>query len=280
MSHSHAKRKRRNYTWCAVLFALVGTACMLFGIIRLLWPEITEPADLPDHSQPYSAPASEPGKNTSIGSTERGETTRGDSAAVTMNVPVLLQDNLPTGCEATAAAMMLQAFGYAVSNEDVARALPLTQQETVGDRRYAAHPEKAFLGNPFTASGFGIFSPAVAQTMQTLINERGGRHRVVDLKGASEEKILSYIQEGTPVCIWSTMDGREVVNQYSWYIKDGDTYTDQMFVWPGNEHCLVLIAYDKATVTVNDPQQGVIQYERSDFFRHYREIGRYALTME
>ena len=62
MSHSHAKRKRRNYTWCAVLFALVGTACMLFGIIRLLWPEITEPADLPDHSQPYSAPASEPGK--------------------------------------------------------------------------------------------------------------------------------------------------------------------------------------------------------------------------
>lgn len=43
MSHSHAKRKRRNYTWCAVLFALVGTACMLFGIIRLLWPEITEP---------------------------------------------------------------------------------------------------------------------------------------------------------------------------------------------------------------------------------------------
>lgn len=176
--------------------------------------------------------------------------------------------------------MMLQAFGYAVSNEDVARALPLTQQETVGDRRYAAHPEKAFLGNPFTASGFGIFSPAVAQTMQTLINERGGRHRVVDLKGASEEKILSYIQEGTPVCIWSTMDGREVVNQYSWYIKDGDTYTDQLFVWPGNEHCLVLIAYDKATVTVNDPQQGVIQYERSDFFRHYREIGRYALTME
>ena len=76
------------------------------------------------------------------------------------------------------------------------------------------------------------------------------------------------------------MDGREVVNQYSWYIKDGDTYTDQLFVWPGNEHCLVLIAYDKATVTVNDPQQGVIQYERSDFFRHYREIGRYALTME
>lgn len=75
------------------------------------------------------------------------------------------------------------------------------------------------------------------------------------------------------------MRGADVVNQYSWYIKEGDTYTDQLFVWPGNEHCLVLTGYDEDTVTVNDPQSGETQYDRADFFRHYREIGRYALVI-
>lgn len=61
------------------------------------------------------------------------------------------------------------------------------------------------------------------------------------------------------------MRGADVVNQYSWYIKEGDTYTDQLFVWPGNEHCLVLTGYDEDTVTVNDPQSGETQYDQGGF---------------
>lgn len=281
-SRSSSKRKRNSAAWCVLLVALVGTACLLYGIIALMWPELTEPADLTDKSQPYvSSAVSEVSKvpPSSGGASSTEESSFRGFVSVSMKVPVILQDGLPTGCEATAAAMLLQAYGYDVTKEEMARAYPLTQQETVNGRRYAAHPEKAFLGDPFTQSGFGIFSPAMVSIMQEAVDSRGGGHRVVDLKGSSEEEILAYIRSGTPVCIWSTMRGADVVNQYSWYIKEGDTYTDQLFVWPGNEHCLVLTGYDEDTVTVNDPQSGETQYDRADFFRHYREIGRYALVI-
>ena len=283
MSRSSSKRKRNSAAWCVALVALVGTACVLYGIIALMWPEATRPTEGDGQSQMDSSSSASVGSESSGGESavesQYEESSYSGAADVAMEVPVILQDGVPTGCEATAAAMLLQAYGYNVTKEELARAYPLTQQETVDGRRYAAHPEKAFLGDPFTQSGFGIFSPAIAAIMQEFIDKQCGGHKVVDIKGASEEDILAYIRSGVPVCIWSTMDGRDVVNQYSWYIKDGDTYTDQLFVWPGNEHCLVLTGYDEDTVTVNDPQKGGTQYDREDFFRHYREIGRYALVI-
>lgn len=304
MSRSSSKRRRRNTVWCMILLALVGTACLLYGIITLMRPEVSDVGGTsnPSHSVslPVSShlpPATSQWSSALSPSSEFHAASKGESHPASrspesfpassgsefinayIDVPVLLQDGLPTGCEATAAAMLLQAYGYPVTKEEIALAYPLTQQEMVNGRRYAAHPEEAFLGDPFTITGFGIFSPALTTIMQKAIDSHGGGALVKDLKGASEEEILDYIRSGTPVCIWSTMEGRDVVNQYSWYIKDGDVYTNQMYVWPGNEHCLVLTQYNKDQVVVNDPQIGVTQYDRADFFRHYREMGRYALVI-
>lgn len=111
-----------------------------------------------------------------------------------MKVPVILQDGLPTGCEATAAAMLLQAYGYDITKEEMARAYPLTQQETVNGRRYAAHPEKAFLGRSLHPVRLRHLLPGDGLHHAGGRGQRGGGHRVVDLKGSSEEEILAYIR--------------------------------------------------------------------------------------
>lgn len=65
-----------------------------------------------------------------------------------------------------------------------------------------------------------------------------------------------------------------------WYIKRGGVYTDEYFPWPGNEHCMVLLGYDESTVTVCDPLRGRVSYNREHFFRLFRELGGYALSLE
>ena len=122
-SRSSSKRKRNSAAWCVLLVALVGTACLLYGIIALMWPELTEPADLTDKSQPYvSSAVSEVSKvpPSSGGASSTEESSFRGFVSVSMKVPVILQDGLPTGCEATAAAMLLQAYGYDITKEEMA----------------------------------------------------------------------------------------------------------------------------------------------------------------
>ena len=194
-----------------------------------------------------------------------------------VEIPMIMQNpELPTGCEATAVAMLLQGYGYNVTKEEVARAIPTCKMETFNGKRYTSHPEEAFYGNPFSKSGYGIFSPAMVKVAQSFATN----HTVIDLKGSSEAEIIALIDKNIPVCIWSTSGGVDVVRRNSWYIKNGDIYTDELFWWPVNQHCLVLTGYDETTVTVNDPQKGIWKYNREDFFKHYDDIGRYALYIQ
>ncbi len=202
-------------------------------------------------------------------------------AVPTSELPVLYQNpELPAGCEATAVAMLLQAYGYTVSKEAVADALPKSTFEVKDGRTYAAHPNEAYVGTPYSSSGFGVLAKAAAETAQKLIDAAGGTHKAVAITGASEEALLAYLDDGIPVCVWATMWMSPLVYSGEWYLKDGDNYTDELYVWPGGEHCLVLVAYNESTVTVHDPLGGVVTYNREIFFQRYQEVGQYALILE
>jgi uncharacterized protein YvpB len=195
-------------------------------------------------------------------------------------IPVILQNpELPVGCEATAGAMLLYAYGYDIDKETFADALPKSDFETLNGCNYAAHPSNAFIGDPYTY-GYGAFAEVVADTMQHFIDHAGGRHRANDISGASEKSILAYIDSGIPVCIWSTIEMRPVVQKNGWYLKQGEAYTNEYFSWPGNEHCMILVGYDEKTVTVYDPLAGVTSYARKTFFQRYKEVGRFAIVLE
>ena len=196
-------------------------------------------------------------------------------------VPVFLQKpELPTGCEATAAAMLLTAYGYDVDKETFAQAMPKSSFVIYGGRTYSAHPNDAYIGNPSSSYGYGAFARVTAQTMQDLIDSANGNHCAVDITGSSEKEILNYIDHGSPVCIWSTVDLLPVGESGSWYIKKGSIYTDEYFQWPRNEHCMVLVSYDEETVTVHDPLKGICSYSRDTFFQRYMDVGQYAVVLK
>ena len=90
-------------------------------------------------------------------------------------VPVLLQKpELPAGCEATAAAMLLGAYGYAVSKEEMARAIPRAPFEKRDGRVYGPDPRDMYAGDPFSAEGYGVYADPVAAAMQREIDRLGG----------------------------------------------------------------------------------------------------------
>ena len=197
------------------------------------------------------------------------------------SVPMIYQyPQLPTGCEATAAAMLLQAYGYDADKEAVADALPKGYFEQYNGKEYAPHPDCAFIGDPYSDEGYGALSGAVAEAMQSLIDSRSGSHYAVCLDNADETQILSLIDSGIPLCIWATIDMLELVDTGGWYIKDGEIYTDEYYQWPGNEHCMVLVSYDEYYVTVHDPLAGIQEYDRELFFYRYEQLGRHAIALK
>ncbi|MGN0558669.1 MAG: C39 family peptidase [Acutalibacteraceae bacterium] len=197
------------------------------------------------------------------------------------SVPMIYQyPQLPTGCEATAAAMLLQAYGYDADKEAVADALPKADFEQYNGEEYAPHPDCAFIGDPYSDEGYGALSGATAEAMQSIIDSRSGSHYAVCLDNADETQILSLIDKGIPICIWATIRMLELVDTGGWYIKDGETYTDEYYQWPGNEHCMVLVSYDEYYVTVHDPLTGVQEYDRELFFYRYEQLGRHAIALK
>lgn len=292
--HSPKHKKRRTKKSGRVLGRSLGLILVIVSVCGgfvWLWRQLdTRPTQVPVASAATGSSRSHTGTATSVtygtvdnihspGSAWPYRDT--DGSKPVRDIPVTLQNpELPAGCEATAAAMLLYAYGYEVDKLAFAHALPTSHFEVYQDRTYAAHPDEAYIGDPFTASGIGAFARVTAQTMQTLIDAVQGPHRAVDLTGAQEDALLAYIDRGIPVCIWSTIGMLGLVDVGGWYIKRGDTYTDEYFRWPGNEHCMVLTAYDDQTVTVHDPLRGRRTYNRRVFFQRYVEVGRYAVVLE
>lgn len=193
---------------------------------------------------------------------------------------ILQNPELPTGCEATAGTMLLRAYGLKTDKMEVARGMKKCEISVVDGVVYAGHPDEVFIGNPETKNSYGAFPNVLAEIMQKIIDEQGGGYRAEPMYGKSEEEILQFIDNGIPVCIWSSIGNSEIEYRRGWYlIRDGE-YTDEYFEWPSNEHALVLTGYDNDKVFVCDPQKGEYSYPRKSFFRHYEQVGCYSLVME
>lgn len=256
-----AQKRKRNYI--NILLAAAAATAGIVGISHLCReePPLAEAGKAAPYSQqiPVAYRASVPDRE----------------------IPVVLQEpELPAGCEAAAAVMLLQAYGYEAGKVEFAQSMPQSTLEIKNGRTYAPHPNQAYIGNPFSSSGFGALSKVTAETMQKLIGKENGRHVAVDIAGSSEEEILNLINKGVPVCIWSTMSMLPLVDVGGWFLKNGDEYTEQYYIWPGNEHCMLLTAYSETSVTVHDPRKGRIEYERQLFFERYREVGCYAVILK
>lgn len=158
---------------------------------------------------------------------------------------------LPTGCEATAASTLLRMNGKYVTKQEVADAMPKSESDFV----------YAFLGDPYSYSGWACSAPCVTNTINGFCE--------------FEEKIAAVEMTGTPLAelplpaaVWVSIDLVDpeepvrVVDGYGLY---------------RNSHCMVVREVSDTGVSVIDPLGGDPVYDRATFESVYDAMGRQAV---
>lgn len=178
---------------------------------------------------------------------------------------------LPSGCEATAVAMVLQWAGANASKVDVANALqrePMLWSENGTTR--GGNPHRGFVGNPFKKESFGVFAKPMVEIVDSYLPGHG-----VDLTGKTFADLLAVVDSGRPVAAWVTNKLEEPKINATWYTTDG-----RRIVWQTPEHVMVIIGYTDSEIIVNDGADGTIRYyNRARFISIWEKMGRHALTV-
>lgn len=192
-------------------------------------------------------------------------------------VPLYYQyPDLPTGCEATSLAMLL-SWGlndpiskYAVA--DKLRKGPKVHE--IDGELKGTHPNKAFVGDPYTDSddgSFGVFEGPILETLEEFMPGYG-----VDLTGQPFEEILNIVRSGKPVMAWTTLEQRQTYYGKTWTDDDGDVID-----WYQNEHAVVLTGVYGDGVIAHDPHTGKAEYyDRELFERNWASLGKRAVTLK
>ena len=169
-----------------------------------------------------------------------------------IDVPFIAQTkDYPTGCEAVSAVMALHYFGIELSAEDFIDNyldLGIAPYESDGVF-YGDSPWNCFLGSPYEESGWGCYSPVIRRALDAVLNG-SGYEAEQSLNKTMQALCSEYIDNGTPVIIWATMEMREAAYTSSWVTPEGEEVT-----WIAPEHCLLLVGYDDTYFYFNDPRQ-------------------------
>lgn len=185
---------------------------------------------------------------------------------------------LPTGCEITSMTMLSHFHGADYNKMEMASFLPKGQKPQLRNGVYVgADPRVVFVGNPEDATSFGVYHQPVMQVLENLFP-----FRVKNLTGSSVKELLSYVEEGLPVLVWTTFptrDGKLVLTRDTrfWQLDDGST-----FEWIRNEHAMVLIGFTSGYkhVILNDPYTGKQQqYPLEMFEKSYEILGKQAIVV-
>lgn len=190
-----------------------------------------------------------------------------------INIPDLCQyPNLPTGCESTAAASVLQFLGEDITPEAFASDWLLCSEDfyTYNGIDYGPDPNEVFAGDPFSEYAYGCFAYPIADAINR--NSRSCAAEVI--KGSNLESLCAqYIDNGSPLLIWATINMKPSYSGKSWVTPDGTPFT-----WIACEHCLVLVGYNDIFYYFSDPQTGsTVAYEKDLAEQRYEELGLQAV---
>lgn len=185
---------------------------------------------------------------------------------------------MPSGCEITSAAIVLNYLGCEVGKTELAGAFP------IGGKPHRSHgvmvgpdPWKVFAGSPY-GSGYGCFAPVVTAGVNRYLSQKGFEKRAVNLSGTKAETLLSQIDAGNPVIVWATISMKEPYAGDAWFLEGTGAY----YRWPAQEHCLVLIGYSGSDAVFSDPldRQGTVRYDFMLFEKRYRQLLCQAVVIQ
>lgn len=207
-----------------------------------------------------------------------GEAELGPDSVILSGCAYLDQKELgfPTGCELVTAAMALQTEGVDISAEEFLGYVPREELYQENGTTYGPAPWEAFVGNPFSSSGFGCFAPVIKKAAEGVILDRGAALQVKDMTGSTLEELKEEIDRGSPVILWASMGMEEITYKNSWHLEGRKT----PFFWPGGEHCLLMVGYERGYLFFNDPMAGeLVAYRETEVEAVYEELGSQALVI-
>ncbi|MFC5446957.1 C39 family peptidase [Paenibacillus aestuarii] len=178
---------------------------------------------------------------------------------------------LPNGCEAVAATMLLNWAGVDVSKEEIANGLPKGPLPSIQEDGSweGANPQDVFVGDPFDV-GYGIYHKPVAELLERYLPGR-----IIDLTGSPLDKLLDTVKSGRPVLVWATehMDPPELKDE--WVDPVGN-----LVDWYDPEHALLLTGWDDDNAYLNDPMTGGQEaYNLWSFKTVWEAMGSQAITV-
>lgn len=202
-----------------------------------------------------------------------------DSPATKLiDVPYINQKlKYPTGCESVSAVMALKFAGYNITPEDfIDNYLPQSPTPYIDDsgKLFGYNPYKVFIGSPYSAEGWGCYYPVIGRCMSRIIDR--SNHKIVHIRNAPMSKLISYIDNDTPVIIWATQGMSKPERSQSWILAD----SNRKFTWVSPNHCLLLVGYDNTGYYFNDPlTHKNCRYPAGIVEKRYTAMGRQALII-
>ncbi len=194
-----------------------------------------------------------------------------DEKVILSNVPFIQQlPELDRGCEVTSLAMMLQYAGITVDKMKLANEIKKVDFMKDGVR---GNPNEGFVGNiyTFSESGYGVYHGPLFQLAKKYLP-----NKAVDLTGKSIEELYKSVTSGQPVVMitnatFAPLDEDEFT---TWETNSGDVSITY------NEHCVVLVGYDKEFVYIRDPLSDSLDVKvpRESFEKAWVQMGSQAIS--
>lgn len=200
-----------------------------------------------------------------------------------LEVPIINQfPELPTGCEITSAAQLLQYIGYDVDKVALQEQyLPVSANfytDASGNRR-GPDPNKLFVGDP-KGKGLGCFSTVIVDSINRFLLDQGSPSYAIDLVNADQKTLETLLDNGIPVEVWASKDMKPFTytSGNDWYLET----TGEQFHWPSNSHVLVLTGYDEKNYYFADcnDKKSVQAYEKSLFLKRWEKTGRQGVIIK
>ena len=200
------------------------------------------------------------------------------------NVPLIGQSKLPTGCETCSATMLLNFYGYKISETTFADKYLVKKPFGYSNGSYTGpDPNCAFVGTPYSSNSYGAYAPIMVKCMNKYLSDKS--YKAVEISGKSLEYLSGkYVAQGQPIMVWATINMSPSFKTTTWRVN----YTDEnakyklgsYYTWTAGEHCLLLTGYDKNYYYFNDPWTNArTRYSKSLVNTRYNELGKQAVVM-
>ena len=194
-----------------------------------------------------------------------------------ISVPYISQSGgYPTGCEIVSASMLLQYYEYNVSvDEFIDNYLESSFLEEVNGDLYGSNPNEVFVGNPRSIYSYGCYAPVIVNSLNKILDRK---HLAKNTTGSEfNELIENYIDREIPVLVWTSINLLPTSDGTQWYISE----SGDKFQWINNEHCMVLVGYDKDKYYFNDPYEdnGVVGHDKELVEERFKELGKQSVAI-